>query len=152
VLSEPPSRATQGFLQLTSAVVFGTDPMLQHRMLERAFDAKVLSSWCDVGATLCQTALTELVTATGQTGEMWLKSLDNGSGPMACAQLLACAPDSPASRSLSAAIRRDALLQSEVVIALAELCGQLVEHLANANHVDVRQVLHGVAETFDPSI
>jgi hypothetical protein len=149
-MKEPPD-PTQGFLHLTSAVVFGADPMLQHRLLESAHDAKVLSWWCDVGAIVCQTALTELVSATGQTGEMWLKALDNGSGPMACAQLLACAPDSAATRSLSAAIRRDARLQSEVVVALAQLCGALAEHLAQANGVDLRQVLHSVAESLDPS-
>jgi hypothetical protein len=151
VLSDPASSATQGFLQLTSALVSRANPLLQQRILDSAHDANLLLRWCEVGATLCQTALTELVTTTGQTGDLWLDTLDNGSGPMACAQLLACAPDSAASRSLSDAINGDTRLQRDVVVALAQLCSAIAEHLARATCGNVNQVLHGVAESLGRS-
>jgi hypothetical protein len=93
---------------------------------------------------MCQLQLSELVAISGRSGEEWLKALDNGRGPMACAQLLACAPDSDGSQSLRAAIDRDSQLQSEVVMALAELCGALAERLAGAADLTVEQVFHTV--------
>jgi hypothetical protein len=147
----PGAEAAQGFARLTATVVFRSDVWLQHRMLDSAREAGVLPSWCQAGARICRVELIELIAATGRSGQSWLEDLDTGSGPMACAQLMACAPDSIGAEQLTAAIGRDPQLQYEVVLALAELSAALAHPLASAHRLPVDEVLHAVIENIDNS-